>query len=267
MKVGFIGFGRMGSVIAEGALRAGLIKRRDVIAYAPSPSTRRKIKKLGLALATDAAQVVRASEIVLLCVKPQKMADVFETLSTQTLGTRRRCFVSVAAGVTIKKLQARVGRPNTVIRVMPNTPALLGAGMSVVASGRGVASRHQAWVKKVLSSVGDVVTAPETWMDAVTALSGSGPAYVFYLAEALVEGAVKTGLPKETARRLVRQTIFGAGRMLKETGTDAAVLRHQVTSPGGTTAAAIEQFEKRKMKPLVAAALSAATKRSKELGK
>jgi pyrroline-5-carboxylate reductase len=265
VKVGFIGFGRMGSVIADRALRMKQFRKSDVNAYAPSAKTQAALRKRGIRVEKSAANVVKKSRFVWLCVKPQKMADVLAEIK-KAGAVSGKCFVSIAAGVPIARLEKALGRV-AVVRVMPNTPSLLGAGMSGVSRGRFAGASDEKWVKTILSSLGDVVSVKEASMHAVTAVSGSGPAYVFYLAEMLSAAAKKLGLNEALAARLVRETIFGAGRMLKETGVDAYELRRQVTSPGGTTAAAIGEFEKRNLKTIVESALKKAVKRSKELSR
>lgn len=264
MKIGFIGFGRMGSVIAARGLKAGRFRRKDLIVYAPSVRTQKKIRALKIRLAKDAAEVAQVSRTIWLCVKPQKMNEALSTLRGSRFS--EKCFVSIAAGVTMEKLEKALGRV-AVIRVMPNTPAVFGAGISAVSRGRYANAAHERQVRTILSSLGEVVSVKEKDMHAVTAVSGSGPAYVFNLAEALIAGAKKVGLNEKLATQLVRQTIFGAGQMLKASKVSAAELRHQVTSPGGTTAAALAEFERRGFQKMVAAALQKAVKRSKELSK
>jgi pyrroline-5-carboxylate reductase len=180
---------------------------------------------------------------------------------------RRRCFVSIAAGIPIARLEKALGRGVPVLRVMPNTPALLRAGASAVSRGRSATAAHERAVKTILDAVGVSVSVPERLMDAVTALSGSGPAYAFYLTEAMTEAGQALGLTADLARTLARQTVYGAGLMLRARPDDAAELRRQVTSPGGTTAAAVAVFDREKLKKRIAAALKAAAKRSAELSR
>jgi pyrroline-5-carboxylate reductase len=265
VNVGFIGFGRMGSLIAERALKTGRLNKKKTIAFAPSAATRKRIKRLGVVSAGSAAEVVRSSSYIWLCVKPQKMSEAIASFAG--VSVTGKCFVSIAAGVPTEQIEKWLGLGASVIRVMPNTPSLLGAGMSALSRGKRARAPQATFVADILSSMGDCVLVPEKWMHAVTAVSGSGPAYIFYMAEAMVAAAQTLGLDKKTAERLVRQTIFGAGRMLKETGVDAAELRTQVTSPGGTTAAALSEFERQPFRRIVADALKKAVKRSKELSR
>jgi len=264
-SVGFIGFGRMGQVIARRALEQKRLRKNSVSAYAPSAKTRSVIRKLGVHLSADVADVVKRSYFVWLCVKPQRMNDVLAEL--KSVSRANKCFVSVAAGVPIERFEKALGPKAKVLRVMPNTPSLLGAGMAAISRGRYASKQDEATVKIILSSLGEVVSVPEKWMHAVTAVSGSGPAYVFTLAEAMVAAGKKLGLSDAVAERLVRQTVFGAGRMLRERMEPAAELRRQVTSPGGTTEAALKEFERRGFNKAVQAALERAVKRSKELSR
>jgi pyrroline-5-carboxylate reductase len=218
-----------------------------------------------LIIRTHSAEVVRSSSYIWLCVKPQKMSEAIASFAG--VSVTGKCFVSIAAGVPTEQIEKWLGLGASVIRVMPNTPSLLGAGMSALSRGKRARAPQATFVADILSSMGDCVLVPEKWMHAVTAVSGSGPAYIFYMAEAMVAAAQTLGLDKKTAERLVRQTIFGAGRMLKETGVDAAELRTQVTSPGGTTAAALSEFERQPFRRIVADALKKAVKRSKELSR
>lgn len=268
ISVGMIGFGRMGSALALGAVRAGVLKSSNVTAIGRSPESFRKISSSRIRSTKDVREVVAGQDLVFLCVKPHQMAGVLKAVRPVNESLRRRpCFVSIAAGVRIAALESGLGAGTPVIRAMPNTPSLLGAGMSGMCLGADASARHGAWVRRILESVGDVADVTDAEMDAVTAVSGSGPAYVFYLAEALIDAATAAGLSPETARTLARQTIFGAGRMLKERPEPAEELRRQVTSPGGTTAAAVAVFDERSLRSIVIDAVARATERSRELSK
>ena len=175
--------------------------------------------------------------------------------------------VSVAAGITTAYLEAHLSAGAHVVRVMPNTPMLLGEGMSAIAAGTNATSADLTAAEQILAAVGKVVRLPESQLDAVTALSGSGPAYVFLLAEAMVDAGVLIGLPRPVALQLAVQTILGSALMLRDSGDSPTVLREAVTSPGGTTAAALRQFEDHGLRAAVNAALEAARDRSQELGR
>ncbi len=269
LRVGFVGFGRMGSALALGAVEAGVLKTQHVAVYDTDASALKRAH--AFRTAKSLGEVVERSELIFLCVKPQVMRTVLAELgplvgAANQAGRQKKCFVSIAAGVTLEILQRALGPGVPVIRVMPNTPALLGAGMSAVSAGSFASPSHVRRATAVLAAVGDVVTVPENLMDAVTAVSGSGPAYFFYLTEAIAASAKELGLSDETARRLAHQTACGAGVMLKNRPESAEELRRQVTSPGGTTAAAMEEFETKGFKEIVQRAIKRAAERSKELG-
>lgn len=267
IRVGFIGLGRMGQALAEGAVRSKVLKSRQIVAFDLDKAAIAAIKKNKFTLAASNRDVVQKADLIFLCVKPQQIKDVLDEIAVpgSKKGLRRKCVVSIAAGVTLSRLEDALGREVPVIRVMPNTPALLGAGMSAFSPGRSSNAKHEKWLRAILGSVGDVVKAAEADMDTVTAVSGSGPAYAFYLAEAMIEAALKLGLGDELARRLVHQTLFGAGMMLAEQEEPAQELRRQVTSPGGTTEAAINEFESRALKQAIVNGIEKAAARSKEL--
>ncbi len=269
IKVGFIGFGRMGSALARGAVASGVLKKKQISAFDPDPQSQKKIKASGFHASTHLLDVLLKSDLVFLCVKPQKMDEVLVESAPFLRHHKKQdlCLVSIAAGVPLSKLEARLGRTVPLLRVMPNTPALLNCGMSAVSRGKASTSRHEKWVHTILEGVGAVVNVPEKFMDAVTALSGSGPAYVFYLTEAMKEAGIKLGLASGLARQLAHQTVYGAGMMLKKLPEEAGALRVQVTSPGGTTEAAIREFDFKKMKPLIFSAIQKAALRSKELSR
>lgn len=258
MKIGFIGFGKMGSALADG------VSWMKVRAY--DPRARKASRRVSFD--RSVAELVKRSDIVFICVKPQQMPEVLRDLAGITKRTlKEKSFVSIAAGIRLSAIQSVLGPDISVVRVMPNTPALLRSGVSAVSAGRRVKRAHVRAVESVLKSVGRVVRLPERKMDAVTAVSGSGPAYVFFLAEAMIDGAKKEGLSAGEARALVHQTIYGAGRMLANRPESAQALRIQVTSPGGTTAAAIREFERRKLKRIIKSGIRQATRRSRDLSK
>lgn len=266
-QVGFIGFGRMGAALAKGAVRSGALKKNHVRVF--NPSKKSDIRKAGFKAAVSIAEIVSTCTIVFLCVKPQKMESVLTDVRNALDIQKKKdlCFVSIAAGTPLARIRQYLGHGVSLFRVMPNTPALLGSGMSALSRGPNATAAQERVISAVLKGVGEMVVVSEKWMDAVTALSGSGPAYVFYLAEGMIQAAQSVGMKKDLARVLVHQTLFGAGRMLKERTEDARELRRQVTSPGGTTAAAIAEFEKRKFLESVVSAVRKATKRSKELAR
>jgi len=267
-KISFIGFGRMGGALAAGALAARAVRAVAVTAFDPDKAALARARKLKIKVAASEAKAALAGDIVFICVKPQQMDATLAALAKLDPKERRaRCFVSIAAGIPLSRLESALGSGVAVLRVMPNTPALLRAGVSAVSRGSAAGPRHEKWVRAVLDAVGTTVMVKESMMDAVTAVSGSGPAYVFYLAEAMTSAAEMLGLPSGLARTLVRQTIFGAGSMLRERPEAADELRRQVTSPGGTTAAAVGVFDDKDLKSLVEAAVVSAAVRSAELSR
>jgi pyrroline-5-carboxylate reductase len=211
------------------------------------------------------AEAVREADLVVLAVKPQDMAAAARSIATE-LGTRRRIVVSIAAGIRIANLLHWLGSGMPVVRTMPNRPALIGAGITAACAGPGVEHTDRAAVERVLSTAGPLVWLDdESQMDAVTAVSGSGPAYFFLLVEALEDAGTALGLPRDVARQLAAHTALGAGRMVTESSDPPARLREQVTSKGGTTAAALAVMERAGLRDVFAEAVAAATRRSAEL--
>ena len=209
---------------------------------------------------------MRDSKIVVIAVKPQIIDAVLDQL--RAIASPSKLFISIAAGISTNRLEAGLGQYMRVLRVMPNTPALLGKGMSVLVRGRYATPADERLGLRLLHAVGDAIAVKdERLLDAVTGLSGSGPAYVYSFAEALIAGGIASGLPGALAAELTYQTLVGAAAMLKESGQSPAALRAMVTSPGGTTFAGLGELERRGFKDAVIAAVSAATRRSIELGR
>ncbi len=265
-KLGFIGAGNMAGALVKGLLETKRYRSRDLwTSDAESRQCRRLARAYGVGVAPDNATLVAESEVVLLAVKPQVMDAVLMEIRQ---AVRRQLFVSIAAGVPTARLEAGLGARARVVRAMPNTPALVGVGMTVLVRGRKATAADERLAATLFGGVGAVVRVrDETSMDAVTGLSGSGPAYVYRFAEGLIAGAVAEGLPERTARQLAYQTIRGAAVMLQETGRSPADLRAMVTSPGGTTVAGLQALEAREFADVVAAGVRAATRRSRELGR
>jgi pyrroline-5-carboxylate reductase len=218
----------------------------------------------GVAVTTDPAEAVQASDVVILAVKQPHLDEACAAISGG-LGPDATV-VSIVAGVPLAALERRLPNATAVVRAMPNTPALVGAAATAICAGTSADEADLVRAESVLEEAGIVVRVPEELMDAVTALSGSGPAYVFYLAEALTEAGESLGLPSEIATRLSEQTIAGAARLLVDSELPPADLRAQVTSPGGTTAAAVERLESHAVRAAFLDALEAAARRSRELG-
>lgn len=264
--IGFIGAGQMARALAKGFVQAKLVPPERIVAADPVAAAAQQfateIPEAGL-LATNGAVAAQAS-IVFLATKPQNMSAVFADLAGKF--TPEKLVVSIAAGVTLSKLEAGL-KTTRVIRVMPNTPALIGQGAAAYALGSGASAEDGRLVGQLLSAVGKALLVEEKLLDAVTGLSGSGPAYVYVIIEALADGGVRMGLPREIAAALAAQTVRGAASMVLETGQHPSVLKDQVASPGGTTIAGLAALEDRGLRAALIAAVEAATRRSQELGK
>jgi pyrroline-5-carboxylate reductase len=268
MKVGFIGYGNMGGALIKCAVKAGVLRKSDVIVTDHTAGSRKRAQRDGFK-STDLEGLLRSSSLIFLCVKPQGMKSLVADLRRleKKISLKSRCFVSIAAGIRVKTLEESLGRGVSVFRVIPNTPALLNAGVSGACKGRNVSSAQARAVEKILRGVGDVVWIADAKMDALTAVSGSGPAYVFYVAEGLIQAARKFGFSVDEARRLVHRTFYGAGLMLEQRSESAEELRRKVTSPGGTTEAAIREMDSSRIKTLFEKALKRAERRSSELSR
>lgn len=264
MKIGFIGGGNMAEAIIKGMINsAQFTAARDIIVSEPNAGRREHLEKtFRVKTVSSNRDVVEASEILILAVKPQNMDAVMNEVSD--LITGKQTVMSIAAGITLAYLSSRL-KTNKIIRVMPNTPALVQEGMSVMSLCECFSDSGLMVAREILMSVGKVITLPEKHMDAVTALSGSGPAFIALFVEAMIEGGVKLGLSEADAMTLALQTAIGTSRLL-DSGMPPARLREMVTSPGGTTAAGLAAFHEKGLKETVAAALRAARDRSRELG-
>ncbi len=254
-----VGGGRMGEALLGGLISAGRAPGELAVAEV-LPSRRDELAAAhpGVAIVE---QVVPAAAAV-LAVKPGDVGGAARAVADA--GARR--VLSVAAGVTTRAIEEAAVRRLAVVRAMPNTPALIGAGAAAISPGSAAGEEDLAWAEGVLGAVGVVVRVPETALDAVTGLSGSGPAYVFLVAEAMVEGGVLAGLPREVAQTLAFQTLLGSSRLLVDGTADPAALRAAVTSPGGTTAAGLRELERNGVRAAFLDAVTAATARSRELG-
>ncbi len=261
----FIGAGNMAQALIGGLLAAGIPANR-VRAHDPGTAQREKVAgEFGIGFFPDNATAADGADVIVLAVKPQVMDKALAELGTPDAGA---VVISIAAGVTLTQLQSGLPEGQPVVRAMPNTPALYQAGITGAVASSGVGELQRRRAEQVLQSVGPLEwVSDESLMDAVTAVSGSGPAYFFLLAESLARAGAECGLPEDTARRLAVQTAAGAGRMLTESGLEPDELRRQVTSPGGTTAAALESFESAGFKRMVNEAVQAAFLRGRELGK
>ena len=260
--IGFIGVGVMGSSIIKSLLMKSITSDQICIAD-KSPEKLEQIKSQYQVKVKEISTIAESCNVIFLAVKPQDLADVLtelkQTIQPETL------VISIAAGKTIKFIEDQLQTNNPVIRAMPNTPAQIGKGISAIAVGAKASSDDLKIAMELFSTTGEVVVVSEDKIDAVTALSGSGPAYLFYFIEAMVKAGVELGLTDEIAAKLAIETISGSAAMLKESNLDAATLRKNVTSPKGTTAAALEVFSNSDLENIILKAMSAAKNRAQEL--
>ena len=263
--IGFLGAGKMGAALARGFIHAELVGPKDILAGDPHETARDKFAEdVGAEVTKSNAEVARFATVLILAVKPDQVAGALAEL--RGAFTNNHLLISIAAGVRLAKLESALPAGARVIRVMPNTPALVSAGASAFALGQSATAADGELAKRLLSAVGIAVQVKEPLLDAVTGLSGSGPAYVYQFIEALSDGGVAAGLPRDVATKLAAQTVLGAAKMVLETGQHPGALKDQVTSPGGTTIEGLHQLEKGRMRAIVMSAVRAATEKSKKLG-
>ena len=262
LTIGFLGAGKMAAALARGFIHTGLVGPKDIIAGDPLAVARGKfVEETGAGTTKSNADVLKFANVLILAVKPDQVAAVLTGLRGEF--TSDHLLISIAAGVTLAKLEGALPAGARIVRVMPNTPALVGAGASAFALGKNATAADGELAKELLSAVGVAFQVKESLLDAVTGLSGSGPAYVYSFIEALSDGGVAVGLPRDMATKLAAQTVLGAAKMVLETGQHPGALRDMVTSPGGTT---IDELEKGKLRDVVMNAVRAATEKSKKLG-
>lgn len=262
MKFAFLGAGRMASAIIQGMLRANVCASSDIVAACPEPDLLQSLRDAtSINILTDNAAAAEKAQVVILCVKPQDAALAIEQTGAALSG---KLLISIAAGLSLETLQA-LCPASRVIRAMPNTAAMVGRAATAYAAASGILETDRQLAELVFSSIGEVYPVEEKQLDAVTGLSGSGPAYVFLVLEALADGGVLCGLPRKLALDLAIQTVLGAAELAKATSEHPAVLREMVTSPGGTTAAALAVLEQRGARSAFLEAVRAAERRSREL--
>ena len=262
MSTAIIGAGVMGETLLSGLVRAGRRVDQLMVGEKRSERARELEERYGVAVVSNREAAAKADTVALV-VKPQDMGDVLDEIAPDLRAGQ--LVVSLAAGITTAFIESRVPAGVAVVRVMPNTPALVDEGMAAIAPGSHCDESHLAEAESLMASTGKVLRIPEKQMDAVPAISGSGPAYIFFVVESMIEAGVHLGLPRATATELVVQTLVGSAAMLRETGTHPVVLREQVTSPGGTTASALRELEIHKVRAAFLAAMEAARNRSREL--
>jgi len=264
MRLALIGTGKMGTAIGAGVIRHRVLHPEDLLAADPSPEARMRFaKETGVEPAESAADIVEQADAVLLAVKPQTAATVVQPIAAACQG---RLIISIMAGVPISRLAGWFGGHH-IVRVMPNTPLMVGKGATVFACDAGVSDPDREFVRSIFGALGIVYEMPEEKLDAVTALSGSGPAYVFEFVQALVEAAAAVDLPREEALALAVQTVAGAAEMLARGLGTPDELRDAVTSPGGTTAAALKVLREARFRDLIRRMVTAARDRSIDLGR
>jgi pyrroline-5-carboxylate reductase len=265
-RIGFIGSGKMGAALIQGIVRAGLATAATVTASDVVAEAREKLRKeSGIRVTDSNAEVVKSSDVVVLAIYPQVVLKVLPEIAA--LVTDEHLIVSIAAGITTKQMLDGLGAPRRVVRVMPNTPALVGAGAAGYCVAGNATEADAQFMSEFLGVVGRAWQVDERHLDAVTGLSGSGPAYVFTIIEALSDGGVRMGLPRHVATALAAQTVFGSAKMLLETGLHTGQLKDQVTSPGGTSIAGIHALERGGLRAALMNAVEAATQRSQELSR
>lgn len=264
--IAFVGAGNMAGALIRGLIGTATVSASRILASDPDQTRLDALREeLGIAVASDNQAIVRQATVVVLATKPQVFGQVLPKVAAGLASDA--LVVSIAAGISTAIIERALPEGSRVVRTMPNTPSLVGAGATAIAAGRHATDADLALVEALFRSVGISVRVPEGQIDAVTGLSGSGPAYVFAMIEALRDAGAREGLPEETALRLATQTVFGAARLILEEDEAPEVLRQRVTSPGGTTRAGLDALEAAGFTDAILAAVRAATRRSIELGK
>jgi pyrroline-5-carboxylate reductase len=263
--IAFLGAGNMAEALIKGLLRAGTARPESLLATARRPERLEGLgRTYGVRTTLDNLAAVREADVVVLAVKPQALDKVL--VQVAPAAAPGKLFISVAAGVPIAAMERRLGVGARIIRTMPNTPSLVGAGACALAPGEHASEEDLAVASRIFQSVGSTTVVDENLLDAVTGLSGSGPAYIFLIIEALSDAGVKVGLPRYTALKLAAQTVLGSAQLLIETSAHPGQLKDQVTSPGGTAIAGLHTLEAGGLRTTLINAVEAATRRARELG-
>lgn len=264
-RIAFVGGGQMAEAMIGGLLEGGLCQPDSLWATDPVGARCDRLKsQFGIRVGHDNRQAVLWSEIVILAVKPQTLPQVLQDVGADL---RHALVISIAAGTSIRAIGEQAGDLRRIVRAMPNTPALVREGITALAFGLDISDDDRQAAHRIFEAVGRIVSIEERLMDAVTGLSGSGPAYVFQAIEALADGGVKMGLPRQTAELLAAQTVLGAAKLVLQSGEHPAKLKDRVASPGGTTIAGLHRLEQGGFRATLMGAVEAATKRSQELGR
>jgi len=261
--IAILGAGKMGEALLSGLLRAGR-SATDVTAVVRRPSRAEELTTAYGVRVISAEEAAKSASTLVVAVKPQDMARMLDEIAGSV--SPSQLVISVAAGITTSFIERRFPVEVPVVRVMSNTPVLVDEAMSVISAGAFAGEAHLRRAEELLSPVGKVLRIPESQQDAATALSGSGPAYVYYLVEAMVDAGILLGMPRRTALEMVTQAVYGAATMLRDSGEHPVILREAVTSPGGTTIAAIRELENHAVRAAFLAAIEAARDRGRELG-
>jgi pyrroline-5-carboxylate reductase len=265
-KIAFLGAGNMAEALVAGIVKAKLSAPEFLLATDISPSRLELLKdRYHIQVGAQNLDAVLWADVIILCVKPQAVNEVLTEIQASL--SEKQLVISLAAGVPIKGIQEKIGQTIPLVRAMPNTPAVIQEGVTALAGCKGLSLEQLKVAQGLFESVGKVVVVDESLMDAVTGLSGSGPAYVYLAIEALIDGGVRVGLPRNIAHILAVQTVLGAAKMVRETGEHPALLKDRVTSPGGTTIAGLQRLEEGGLRATLIEAVEAATHRSSELGK
>jgi len=246
LKIGFIGAGTMGKAIIKGLINSGFITKENISASEVTHELANKAEKeIGIKVFTDNNELVKSSDIIVLSTKPYAVGEVLNDIKNNL--TEDKIIISIAAGISTEFIENAINKKISVIRVMPNTPALIGEGMTAICRGKYTTKANISFANKLFSKVGRCIEVQEKLINAVTGISGSGPAFVYLIIEALADGGLKLGLPKKTAIELAAQTLIGASKMVLETGKHPSVLKDEVTTPGGTTIAGLAVMEENKI--------------------
>ena len=261
--IAILGAGKMGEALISGLLRAGR-SPSDVVVVVRRSARADQLRETYGVLAVSAAEAAKSADTLVIAVKPQDMGVLLDEIAPHVPADR--LVISVAAGIPTALIERRLGADVPVVRVMSNTPVHVDEAMSVISAGRHAGEEHLRRAEELLRPVGKVLRIPESQQDAATALSGSGPAYVYFLVEAMVDAGILLGIPRATALEMVKQAVYGAARMLLDKGEHPVILREEVTSPGGTTISAIRELERHGVRAAFLAAIEAARDRGAELG-
>lgn len=264
-KMGFIGAGRMGGALIEGILRKRLISPKNLWICDKFIEKLTPWKKKGAHISTEVESVAKNTDVMFIAVKPQDILEVLKNLKGKIRAGH--LIVSIAAGITTSFIVEKLGKEISVVRTMPNTPALIGEGITAISFAKSVSPEQKRLLRKILGAIGEVIEIPEDQQDAVTGLSGSGPAYIYTVIKGLIKGGIKAGLRSDLASRLAIQTTLGAAKMAKESNSSLEELRKAVTSPRGTTMEGLKVLQERGLEEILAEAVVKATQRARQLNK